>query len=74
MSKLHTILAPFMMRRLKSEVEKNMPLKELVVYVPMSEPQREMYELIVKIGKGRLMSKESQRLGTRAVKATNWMT
>ncbi len=48
-SKLHTILAPFMMRRLKSEVEKNMPLKkELVVYVPMSESQREMYELIVK--------------------------
>mmetsp|Transcript_22992 Transcript_22992/g.29369 ORF Transcript_22992/g.29369 Transcript_22992/m.29369 type:complete len:699 (+) Transcript_22992:194-2290(+) len=47
-SKLHKILAPFMMRRLKTEVEKNLPSKkEIVVYTPMTEMQKGMYESIV---------------------------
>jgi len=47
-SKLHQILAPFMMRRLKTEVEKSMPeKKEVVVYVALTEMQREMYRSIV---------------------------
>uniref|UniRef100_A0A7S2S617 Uncharacterized protein n=1 Tax=Mucochytrium quahogii TaxID=96639 RepID=A0A7S2S617_9STRA len=46
--KLHKILAPFMMRRLKVEVEKNMPSKkEVVLYVPMTPMQRQMYESIM---------------------------
>jgi len=47
--KLHKILQPFMMRRLKSQVEKTLPKKkEIVLYVSMTKDQREMYERIVK--------------------------
>lgn len=47
-SKLHKILAPFMMRRLKREVEDSLPdKKEVVMYVGMKEEQKAMYESIV---------------------------
>eukprot|EP00924_Labyrinthula_sp_SR-Ha-C_P008720 maker-scaffold_2-snap-gene-0.6-mRNA-1 protein AED:0.12 eAED:0.12 QI:95/1/1/1/0.66/0.5/4/137/676 len=44
-SKLHTILAPFMLRRLKREVEKELPKKkEVVLYCKMAKGQRQMYQ------------------------------
>mmetsp|Transcript_9298 Transcript_9298/g.18319 ORF Transcript_9298/g.18319 Transcript_9298/m.18319 type:complete len:702 (-) Transcript_9298:321-2426(-) len=47
-SKLHKILAPFMMRRLKSDVEKHLPRKkEVVLYIPMTSSQRDMYKSIM---------------------------
>lgn len=47
-SKLHKILAPFMMRRLKRDVEESLPdKKEVVMYVPMKKEQKEMYDSIV---------------------------
>jgi SWI/SNF-related matrix-associated actin-dependent regulator of chromatin subfamily A member 5 len=43
-ARLHTILKPFLLRRLKSEVEKDLlPKKEVKVYVGMSQMQREWY-------------------------------
>jgi len=46
--KLHKILAPFMMRRLKTDVEKTMPeKKEIVLYIPMTSSQEGMYQSIV---------------------------
>ena len=43
-SKLHNILQPFLLRRLKSDVElKIPPKKELVLYVPLSSSQSDMY-------------------------------
>ncbi|GBG28394.1 ATP-dependent DNA helicase DDM1 [Hondaea fermentalgiana] len=55
-SKLHKILAPFMMRRLKSEVEKHLPSKkEVVVYIPMTASQRDMYKSIVAKEFGKLL-------------------
>jgi ATP-dependent DNA helicase len=42
-SKLHAILRPFMLRRLKSDVDIQLPAKsELILYAPMSESQRQI--------------------------------
>ena len=47
--KLHTILNPFMMRRLKSDVAKYLPeKKEIIVYAGMTDDQRAMYSAIEK--------------------------
>ena len=41
---LHTILKPFMLRRTKAEVEKNLPgKKEIHVYVGLSDIQLDIY-------------------------------
>jgi SNF2 family DNA or RNA helicase len=46
-SKLHRILRPFMMRRLKSQVEQFLPPKlEVVLYCGMTKDQRDLYERI----------------------------
>jgi SNF2 family DNA or RNA helicase len=46
-SKLHRILRPFMLRRLKTQVEQDLPPKlEVVVYCNMTDGQRELYEAI----------------------------
>lgn len=43
--KLHTILRPYVLRRLKSEVEKGLPAKrEHVVYCRLSKRQRFLYD------------------------------
>lgn len=48
MSKLHEILRPFLLRRLKKDVLIEMPpKKEIVVYTPMSLLQRDYYKLAV---------------------------
>ncbi|KAL3096922.1 hypothetical protein niasHS_002638 [Heterodera schachtii] len=47
-ARLHQILKPFLLRRLKSDVEKSLlPKKELKVYVGMSKMQREWYTKIL---------------------------
>lgn len=44
-SKLHEILRPFLLRRLKADVEKQMPSKyEHVVYCRLSKRQRQLYD------------------------------
>jgi helicase SRCAP/SWR1 len=44
-NKLHEVLRPFLLRRLKSEVEKQMPAKyEHVVYCRLSKRQRQLYD------------------------------
>lgn len=46
--RLHGILKPFLLRRLKNEVEKKLkPKKELKVYVGLSKMQREWYTKIL---------------------------
>lgn len=40
-SKVHSILKPFLLRRLKSDVEISLPRKmEMLLYAPMTEEQR----------------------------------
>lgn len=47
-SKLHLILRPFLLRRLKEDVEKSLPLKkEIILYAPMSEQQKEFHEFLL---------------------------
>ncbi|XP_041379818.1 LOW QUALITY PROTEIN: SWI/SNF-related matrix-associated actin-dependent regulator of chromatin subfamily A member 5-like, partial [Gigantopelta aegis] len=42
--RLHTVLRPFLLRRLKSDVEKKLPpKKETKIYVGLSKMQRELY-------------------------------
>lgn len=66
-SKLHKILAPFMMRRLKRDVEKNLPKKrEIVLYVEMAPNQRGMYQSIV-TGELKKLFKESKKLGKKSL-------
>ncbi|XP_021961000.1 chromatin-remodeling complex ATPase chain Iswi [Folsomia candida] len=46
--RLHSVLRPFLLRRLKSEVEKRLPpKKELKVYVGLSKMQREWYTKVL---------------------------
>ncbi|KAH9051384.1 SNF2-family ATP dependent chromatin remodeling factor snf21 [Lactarius deliciosus] len=46
---LHEILRPFLLRRLKVDVERSLPpKKEYVLYAPLTERQREVYDAVVK--------------------------
>ena len=48
LSTLHQILTPFLLRRVKADVDlKIPPKKEVLVYCPLTERQREMYEATV---------------------------
>merc|ERR1712137_457305 len=48
MEKLHRVLKPFLLRRLKSEVEKSLPpKKEVKLYIGMTDMQREWYTNIL---------------------------
>jgi ATP-dependent DNA helicase len=47
--KLHDILRPFLLRRLKVDVERSLPpKKEYVLYAPLTEYQRKLYDAVVK--------------------------
>ena len=47
-AKLHTLLRPFILRRLKSEVETQLPGKfEHVVYCKLSKRQRFLYDVFM---------------------------
>lgn len=44
-TKLHSILKPFLLRRVKSDVENSLPgKKELIVYADMTQQQRDFNE------------------------------
>ena len=51
-STLQAIIKPFLLRRLKSDVEKDSipPKKEYLIYAPLTEAQRELYDAIVEGG------------------------
>ncbi|KAL7419963.1 putative ATPase [Cryptotrichosporon argae] len=47
-SSLHAILKPFLLRRLKVDVEKELPpKKEYLLYAPLTAQQKDMYQAIV---------------------------
>ncbi|GAB5585894.1 Putative ATPase [Umbelopsis nana] len=48
-TKLHMILRPFLLRRLKVDVEKSLPKKkEYLLYAPLTKPQKELYDAIIR--------------------------
>lgn len=58
---LHSILKPFLLRRLKSDVECSLPpKKEYVLYAPLTEQQRSVYEAVVNGGLRRFLIKGKQ--------------
>ncbi|KAI8973716.1 SNF2 family N-terminal domain-containing protein [Mycotypha africana] len=47
-SSLHTILRPFLLRRLKTDVEHSLPKKkEYLLYAPLTQPQKDLYDAII---------------------------
>jgi ATP-dependent DNA helicase len=47
-TKLHAILKPFLLRRIKADVETGLPpKKEFVLYTPLSDLQREAYQAVL---------------------------
>lgn len=47
-AKLHAILRPFLLRRIKTDVEKMLPKKrEYILYAPLTQMQSELYQAIV---------------------------
>jgi ATP-dependent DNA helicase len=47
-SSLHAILKPFLLRRLKVDVEKDLPpKKEYLLYAPLTQQQKDIYQAIV---------------------------
>lgn len=66
--KLHALLKPVLLRRLKSDVETSLPpKKEYVLYAPLSERQRELYDAIASGGLRALLVKEAgAKQGQRA--------
>lgn len=45
---LHAILKPFLLRRVKTDVETDLPKKrEYILYAPLTAPQKEMYKQIL---------------------------
>lgn len=70
-SKLHSILAPFMMRRLKADVATELPLKkEIVVYVGMTPAQSDLYHRILTdmAGLSRVLGSVAKAQGKRTTK------
>ncbi|KAH9499746.1 hypothetical protein Btru_077717 [Bulinus truncatus] len=48
LSIMHQILSPFMLRRLKSDVDFNIPpKKEIIVYAPLTQKQKEFYSAVI---------------------------
>lgn len=47
--KLHLILKPFLLRRIKNDVEKSLPKKkEIILYTPMTEMQKQFNDHLLK--------------------------
>merc|ERR1719362_829062 len=62
LSTLHQILTPFLLRRVKSDVDLEIPpKKEVMVYCPMTTRQMELYRAVVEKTIGDLMAKDEKK-------------
>ncbi|KRX77424.1 Lymphocyte-specific helicase [Trichinella sp. T6] len=60
LEKLHNLLAPFILRRLKADVINNLPMKkEHTVFAPLCERQAKMYQLAIDVFVERANKKKS---------------
>jgi len=65
LAKLHKILSPFMLRRVKSDVEILLPPKrELLVYAPFTEQQQKYYKATMERAQWMVNGKEDDSLST----------
>lgn len=59
---LHSLLKPFLLRRLKVDVEQSLPpKKEYVLYAPLTERQRSVYSAVVEGGLRRFLIDGKQK-------------
>merc|ERR1719225_2016045 len=62
LSTLHQILTPFLLRRVKTDVDLEIPpKKEVMVYCPMTSRQMELYRAVVEKTIGDLMAKNEKK-------------
>lgn len=48
MAKLHAILRPFLLRRLKADVEQNLPRKkEIIIYATLTDYQKNLQDHLI---------------------------
>ena len=66
-SSMHAILKPFLLRRLKTDVEHSLPKKrEYILYAPLTSEQKELYrEILNGTGREHLESKALERLNAK---------
>jgi ATP-dependent DNA helicase len=67
-SSMHAILKPFLLRRVKTDVEHSLPKKrEYILYAPLSSEQKELYrEIISGTGRQYLEAKALERLNAKS--------
>ena len=74
---LHAILKPFLLRRVKTDVETELPKKrEYILYAPMTPPQKELYKQIIEGNVRKYLEEEAvdrmlEKKGLRKTKSTN---
>ena len=68
---LHKILTPFLLRRVKADVDlKIPPKKEVIVYCPLTPKQKELYKAVVEKTIGDLMDKKKETVSDEDVDLT----
>lgn len=73
-SKLHQILKPFLLRRVKTDVETSLPGKmEVILYAPMSEKQKEINQQLRDKTLTEVMSKAKAKGGVASLSTLNNM-
>ncbi|KAJ5628018.1 hypothetical protein N7490_010246 [Penicillium lividum] len=67
-SSMHAILKPFLLRRIKTDVEHSLPKKrEYILYAPLSSEQKELYrEILSGTGRQYLETKAFERLNAKS--------
>ncbi|OQD82160.1 hypothetical protein PENANT_c023G07551 [Penicillium antarcticum] len=71
-SSMHAILKPFLLRRLKADVETSLPKKrEYILYAPLTSEQKDLYrEIIAGTGRKYLEDKVLERLTSKSASST----
>ncbi|RMZ90822.1 hypothetical protein DV736_g1955, partial [Chaetothyriales sp. CBS 134916] len=67
-STMHAILKPFLLRRVKSDVESSLPKKrEYILYAPLTSEQKELYrEILAGTSRAYLEDKAAERIESRS--------
>ncbi|KAK4948149.1 putative ATPase [Elasticomyces elasticus] len=67
-STMHAILKPFLLRRVKADVESSLPKKrEYILYAPLTSEQKELYrEILAGTGRSYLEDKAVERIEARS--------
>ncbi|XP_076260406.1 lymphoid-specific helicase-like [Rhynchophorus ferrugineus] len=68
-NKMHKVLAPFMLRRVKKDVLDMVPKKELFVYCPLTDLQKKLYDFVLEKNMYALRGIEKEEIDVNAPRA-----